>query len=75
MKTQPLPWPNIIALAFGSMTCVDFDCLFMLKKVICFYNIKLVQSSFNEITDGFAHMSQTLPGKTRFARAMVCINV
>ena len=29
------------------MTCVDFDCLFMLKKVICFYNIKSVQSSFN----------------------------
>ena len=30
------------------MTCVDFDCLFMLKKVMCFYNKKSFSSSFFE---------------------------
>lgn len=30
------------------MTCVDFDGLFMLKKVICIYNEKAPASSFNE---------------------------
>jgi hypothetical protein len=54
VKTQPLPWPNIIALAFGSMTCVDFNCPFMLKKVVFFYNIKSILSSFNQNTNGFA---------------------
>lgn len=37
----------MIALAFGSITCVDFVCFFMLKIVMCFYNMKSVLSSFN----------------------------
>jgi hypothetical protein len=44
VNTQPLPSHNIIAHAFGSMTCVDFDGFFMLKKVICFYNRKPLSS-------------------------------
>jgi hypothetical protein len=37
----------MIALAFGSMTCVDLVFLFMLKIVVCFYNRKSTSSSFN----------------------------
>jgi hypothetical protein len=47
----------MIDLTFGSMTCVDLGCRFMLKKVICFYNIKPVTSSFNEGAERFARVA------------------